>query len=146
MKSGAQFEDRLGFYPYGARKPRPADRSAVFALATGPCRVDSISLAYSVWRRFWGLMGRPPPGNGRGLFLAPCASIHTLFMRFDLDLIFVSRDLRVVRVVTSVKPWRMALGGKSAWGVLELQAGWFPCDRLAPGTLMQWEPPRPGAT
>lgn len=103
--------------------------------------VDSVSRAGTAWRRFIGLMGHPPLANGHGLFLAPCGSIHTLFMRFDLDLIFISRDFRVVRVVTDVKPWRMAWGGWSAWGVLELRSGWFPCASLAPGTSLKFEKP-----
>jgi len=60
-------------------------------------------------------------------------------MRFDLDLIFVSRDLRIVRIVSSVSPWRVVWGGRGAWAVLELQAGWFPCERLAPGGVMTFE-------
>lgn len=98
-----------------------------------------MAVAATPYQRAWGLMGRAPLGRGRGLFLAPCPSIHTFFMRFDLDLIFVSRDLRVVRIVPSVAPWRMAWGGQGAWAVLELQAGWFPCERLTPGIPMQWE-------
>lgn len=112
---------------------------AVFDADAGRGTVDSVILADTVWRRFIGLMGRPPIGKGRGLFLMPCGAVHTLWMRFDLDLVFLSRDLRVVRVVEAVKPWRAAWGGRAAWGVLELQSGWFPCGRLAPGTGMRFE-------
>jgi hypothetical protein len=59
-------------------------------------------------------------------------------MRYALDLIFVSRDYRVVRVVESVRPWRVAFGGRAAWGVLELQAGWFSCRDLAPGARLEF--------
>ncbi len=118
---------------------RPVPRSAVFATSGEPCRVESVDPALTVWARFLGLMGSPPLGSGRGMFLAPCAAVHTLCMRFALDLIFLSRDLRVVRVAPAVGPWRMALGGRGAWGVLELQAGWFPCQRLAPGIRMTFE-------
>jgi len=114
-------------------------RPVAFSTPQGLCRVDAVTVAASAWQRAMGLMGRSPIGDGRGLFLAPCGSVHTFFMRFDLDLIFVSRDLRVVRVMPSVKPCRIALGGRSAWAVLELQASWFPCDRLAPGILMSFE-------
>ena len=116
---------------------------AVFYSDHDSWAVGSVSLAGTAGRRFIGLMGHPPLGNGRGLFLAPCGSIHTLFMRFDLDLIFISRDFRVVRVVTEVKPWRMAWGGWSAWGVLELQSGWFPCASLEPGARLKFENPEP---
>lgn len=125
---------------HGAANVFPAsDGPVVFATAQGPYRVDSVAVAATAWRRALGLMGRRSMGRGRGLFLAPCPSVHTCFMRFDLDLIFVSRDWRVVRIVPSVAPWRMAWGGPGAWAVLELQAGWFPCERLAPGIPMRWE-------
>lgn len=126
-------QDVPGFFRHASVRP------VVFATRQGLCRVDAVALAATAWRRAWGLMGCSPIGSGRGLFLAPCASVHTFFMRFDLDLIFVSRDFRVVRVVPSVKPWRLALGGRSAWAVLEVQTGWFPCERLAPGTLIRFE-------
>jgi len=120
-------------------------RPVVFTTAPGPCRVESVVVAATFWQRALGLMGRSPLGSGRGLFLAPCASVHTFFMRFELDLVFVSRDFRVVRVATAVKPGRIALGGKLAWGVLELQAGWFACKRLTPGTVMTFDKPEPGS-
>jgi uncharacterized membrane protein (UPF0127 family) len=114
-------------------------RRAVFHTSQGKLSVASVKMAVTVWDRFLGLMGRSAIASGAGMFLAPCASIHTLFMRFDLDLIFISREFRVVRVITSVKPWRFAMGGRSAWAVLELRAGWFPCGRLTPGILMTFE-------
>ncbi len=120
------------------RKPENQCR-AVFVTAQGTWTVEGVTRARTPWQRFRGLMAQPPPGSGRGLFLAPCGSIHTCFMRFDLDLVFVSRAGRVVRVVRSVKPWRIAWGGRGAWGVLELQAGWFPCGELAPGVRMALE-------
>ncbi len=113
-------------------------RPVAFATPQGLCRVNAVVVTASAWQRALGLMGQSPLGAGRGLLLAPCGSVHTFFMRFDLDLIFVSRDLRVVRVMPAVKPGRIALGGRSAWAVLELQAGWFPCDQLAPGVLMSF--------
>ena len=110
----------------------------IFTTPQGLSRVDAVTVATAAWQRAMGLMGQSSIGNGRGLLLAPCGSVHTFFMRFDLTQIFVSRDFRVVRVMPSVKPYRIALGGRLAWAVLELQAGWFPCDQLTPGTLMSF--------
>jgi uncharacterized membrane protein (UPF0127 family) len=45
------------------------------------------------------------------------------FMRFPLDIVFFGKDGAVVKVMTDLKPWRMALGGKGAWCALELPAG-----------------------
>ncbi|MFC1461097.1 DUF192 domain-containing protein [Verrucomicrobiota bacterium] len=95
--------------------------------------VDTAEWARKFRQRCQGLIGRRPIGKGRGMLLAPCRAVHTCFMSFDLDLIFFSRDFRVVRMVTNVAPWRVVFGGWQAWGVLEVQSGWFPRGRLRKG-------------
>lgn len=79
--------------------------------------------AESFWARLVGLMGRSGMEEGEGLLLAPCASVQTLFMRFPIDVIFVDRDARVVKVAPAVRPFRLALGGRGAWEALEVTAG-----------------------
>lgn len=87
-----------------------------------------------------GLMGRRALGPGRALYIAPCGSIHTFFMRFALDLIFVDAAHRVVRVVRDVRPWRIATGGPGATGVFELEAGWLPDGSPKSGEVLQIRP------
>jgi len=72
--------------------------------------------------RMRGLLGRGDLPAGDGLLLAPAGSIHTHFMRFAIDAVFLDRDSRVVGVRSAIGPWRMARrpGAKS---VLELRAG-----------------------
>jgi len=82
-----------------------------------------VGLAKSMWHRFWGLMGRRSLPERHGLLISPCASVHTFFMRFPIDVIFVSRSGRVVKIVPAMKPWRTALGGSGAHSALELNAG-----------------------
>jgi uncharacterized membrane protein (UPF0127 family) len=82
-----------------------------------------VRLAKSMWARFWGLMGRRSLPPGHGLLISPCTSVHTFFMRFPIDVIFVDRTSRVVKIVPAMKPWRTALGGSGARSVLELNAG-----------------------
>ena len=53
--------------------------------------------------------------------IAPCGGIHTFFMRFAIDVLFVARDGRVVKVSDAVKPWRLALA-VSAFCVIEVPA------------------------
>lgn len=102
-------------------------------------RKDGLPLVHDVawgsgfWRRARGLIGGAAPGTGQGLILVPCRAIHTLFMRFALDIIFFSREGRVVRIAAQVKPFRMVWGGWPAWGVLEMQSGWFPWAHLKEG-------------
>jgi uncharacterized membrane protein (UPF0127 family) len=89
---------------------------------TGKPIAGEIALAKDMWSRFWGLMGRKRLADGSGLLLTPCSSVHTFFMRFPIDVIFLDRESRVVKVVDSMKPWRTALGGGGK-DALELNAG-----------------------
>jgi uncharacterized protein len=72
--------------------------------------------------RMRGLMGRRGLPAGEGLLLRPAPSIHTGFMRFAIDAVFLDHSLRVLAVVEGVRPWRIA-SKRSARAVLELPAG-----------------------
>ena len=72
--------------------------------------------------RMRGLLGRSGLPAGEGLLLRPAPSIHTAFMRFPIDALFLDRELRVLEVVEGLRPWRMA-SKRGARAVLELSAG-----------------------
>jgi uncharacterized protein len=72
--------------------------------------------------RMRGLIGRTGLPAGEGLLISPAPAIHTAFMRFPIDALFLDRDLRVVEVVERLQPWRTA-SKRSARSVLELSAG-----------------------
>ncbi len=84
---------------------------------------SEIRVARSLWARFWGLMGRRSLPEGHGILLTPCTSVHTFFMRFPIDVVFLDRNGRVVKIIPAMKPWRTALGGRGARSALELEAG-----------------------
>jgi uncharacterized protein len=73
-------------------------------------------------RRMRGLLGRRDLPQGEGILLRPAASIHTFFMRFSIDAIFLNEDDVVVGIASNVRPWRVA-ARKRARSVLELTAG-----------------------
>lgn len=79
-------------------------------------------LADSFLTRLRGLLGRRELPPDEGLLINPCSSIHTWFMRFPIDVVFLDRDLRVVRLAADVRPWRLRWG-RGARQVLELAAG-----------------------
>ena len=70
-----------------------------------------------------GLLGRSELAEGEGLWIQPCNSIHTWFMRFPIDAIFFDKTGKVLRVYEHLKPWRMTRIVIGAKGVLELPAG-----------------------
>ncbi|HVE13570.1 MAG TPA: DUF192 domain-containing protein [Elusimicrobiota bacterium] len=85
-----------------------------------------------------GLLSRSSLEPGEGLWIVPCASIHTLFMRFAIDAVFLDEDLVVRRVLEDLKPWRLSPWVLSAHSVLELPGGSVkgtvvPGDRLEIG-------------
>ena len=72
--------------------------------------------------RMRGLLGRRGLESGEGLLLRPAPSVHTFFMRFAIDVVFLARDGEVMKVVPSLRPWRTA-AARRAKAVLELPAG-----------------------
>jgi uncharacterized protein len=81
------------------------------------CLVASRPLA-----RMRGLLGRSGLDPGEGIYIVPSPSVHTWFMRFPIDVVFVDRDLVVTKVVPELAPWRMT-GSRGARATFELRAG-----------------------
>lgn len=83
----------------------------------------AITVASGFWSRFLGLMLRAGLPPDRGLLLASCPSVHTCFMRFALDVVYLDRQGIVTKLAPHLNPWRFSAGGKGAAHVLELAAG-----------------------
>jgi uncharacterized membrane protein (UPF0127 family) len=81
-----------------------------------------VEVAVTRRARRKGLLGRDGFGSSCALILAPCAAIHTMFMRFDIDAVFVDDDGRAVKVVRKLAPWRIAADA-TAHAVVEMPAG-----------------------
>lgn len=105
---------------------------------------EHVQVASSPWSRFWGLMGRRELPPGHGLLIKPCSSIHMFFMRFPIDVVFLTRDNVVVKVVRDIKPWRMAMGGGGK-NALELPAGTAAAAGISDGDQLEFsEASEPG--
>jgi hypothetical protein len=76
----------------------------------------------SAFGRMRGLLGRTGLEPGAGMLIDAAPSVHMFFMRFPIDVVFLDRDRKVVRVVHALKPWRFA-GANHAVAALELPAG-----------------------
>jgi uncharacterized membrane protein (UPF0127 family) len=79
-------------------------------------------LADTALARMRGLLGRRSLPSGEGILLRPAGSVHTAFMRFAIDAVFLDKELRVVKISADLKPWRMA-GARRSKSVLEIAAG-----------------------
>ena len=77
------------------------------------------------------LVGKPLAAD-EGLLIAPCSSIHTIGMRYSIDVVFLDRDARILKICPAVRAGRMrfALGARAA---LELRSGVAAAHGLAPG-------------
>lgn len=82
----------------------------------------AVEVAGSGETRRKGLLGRTGLEPGGGLWIVPCESVHTFFMRFPIDLVYLDRKNRVRKVRHAVGPWRLS-ACLTAHSVLELPAG-----------------------
>ena len=89
---------------------------------SGECLADTIEPAFDSATRNRGLLGRDSLAQGSALILAPCASVHTWFMRFPIDVVFVTQAGEITKVRSAVGPWRFAVA-LNAHAVVELPAG-----------------------
>jgi uncharacterized protein len=103
----------------------------------GTVIAESVVVATSPWRRFVGLMGRTELPAGHGLYLRPCNSIHTFFMRFPIDAVFVDKEGETVRVYEHIKPWRMTRLVRHAKACIELPAGTAASAGVAAGQRLR---------
>ena len=100
---------------------------------------DRCTLADGPLTRLRGLLGRRELPRGEGLLLRPSPSIHTWFMRFAIDAVFLSPEMHVLSVRPEMPAWRMA-GRRGARAVLELAAGEAARRGLAPGARLRAVP------
>lgn len=83
-------------------------------------RVLEADVADSFFARFRGLMGKSP--IERPLWIVPCSDIHTFFMKEEIDVLFVSKEGRVLRMIETMPKNSMSGAVRGAYGVLELPA------------------------
>ncbi|MDA8213037.1 MAG: DUF192 domain-containing protein [Clostridia bacterium] len=96
-----------------------------------------LEIADSFWRRFCGLMGRRGLGPGKGLVLKPCNSVHTWFMRFSIDVLFLDRNLQAVHIEKSLLPFRFSKIIRGAVMVVELPPGTLEATRTKVGDYLE---------
>ena len=89
---------------------------------TGRVVARAVELAVTRSARRRGLLDRSSLDPESALVLAPCMMIHTALMRFAIDVLFVNRDGRIVRIVRGLRPWRIA-ASSAAYATIELAAG-----------------------
>lgn len=115
-----------------------ADTLRLVRTDTGATIVEVLQAATNIWSRFLGLQFRSALPPAQGLLIVPCSSIHTMFVRFALDVFFLSEDGTVTEVRRDVRPWKIAIPKQRSHAVLETTAGTLD---LEPGTQVAIESP-----
>jgi uncharacterized membrane protein (UPF0127 family) len=95
----------------------------------------NCELADRMLTRMVGLLGRKGLGPGEGMLISRTGSVHTLFMRFAIDVVFLDRTRTIVKIVPSLRPWRVAMA-RRAKTTLELSAGSAASLGLQPGMAL----------
>jgi hypothetical protein len=85
--------------------------------------ISDLEVAATEWARGKGLLGRKSLGAEQALWIRRCNSIHTLFMKFTIDCVFLDKQLRVKAIYSEVKPFRLVWPVWGASSVIEFPAG-----------------------
>jgi uncharacterized membrane protein (UPF0127 family) len=105
----------------------------------GTVLATRLEVADSGSKRTKGLLGRDGLASGEGLWIVPCESVHTFFMRFPVDLVYLDRKNKIRKVRSAVGPWRVS-ACLSAHSVIELPAGTILKTETAVGNTLEFKP------
>lgn len=99
----------------------------------------SMEVASSAAKRNKGLLGRDRLAPGEGLWIIPCESVHTFWMRFPIDLVYLDRKKRICKLKRSVPAWRLSACLR-AHSVIELPAGTIERTHTIPSDILEFSP------
>ena len=95
--------------------------------------VDQLDIAENFWKRGKGLLGRKTLQSNEALWIKPCNNIHTFFMKFAIDCIFVDRKMEIKNIAKNVGPFRFVGPFWRAHSVFEMQSGFIESKKLKIG-------------
>ena len=99
---------------------------------------DRVDVADTSQKRRTGLLKFERLEPGQGLWIVPCESVHSFFMKFPIDLVYLDRNKTVRRVRKAMAPWRISVC-LTAHSILELPAGTIERSRTEPGDQLELE-------
>lgn len=98
---------------------------------------DNGRVADTFWNRFRGLLGRDKYCCGEALVIRPCTSVHTVGMKFAIDVLFVSAQNEIIHIIEDLPAYRFSPRIKNSSYVVELPAGRVAlCELKAGHTLI----------
>ena len=121
------------------RPKKPILRMRVSNVTRKAVLADCVDVADRGEKRRKGLLGREQLAPGEGLWILPCEAVHTIGMRFPIDLVYLDRQHRVKKIKSAVPPWRLS-ACLSAHSILELAAGAIHNSQTKPGDQLEFSP------
>lgn len=100
---------------------------------------DNVKVAQNFFSRTVGLIPKKTFNKGEGLIIKPCSSIHTFFMKFAIDVLFVNKKNEVVALYENVKPWKILPIHFNSYYVIELDSGAISSKNISKGDLITIE-------
>lgn len=107
--------------------------------ADGVVLTTKCGLALSFFERFLGLMGRKSLPEDQAILFPNCNSIHTFFMRFPIDVLFLDSSGKIVETLESLPAWRMLLPRRKAKVAVEFAPNRIQALGLKVGQQVEWE-------
>jgi uncharacterized membrane protein (UPF0127 family) len=98
-------------------------RVRVENLTRGEALVTAGQVADNYWTRMRGLIGHAPLVEEEGMLIVPCSSVHTHFMSFPIDVLYVDKAQKIVAIDHDMAPWRFGRIRRGVHFVIELRAG-----------------------
>jgi uncharacterized membrane protein (UPF0127 family) len=109
----------------------------IFNVSKGVLLAQQAELAVSLCQRLQGLLGRTGLSSDQALILKPCTSIHTFFMRFSIDVLFLDKNMRVIKIIQNIPPNRLSPIVWASSMAIELPAGRIGPTNTQPGDLIE---------
>jgi len=120
-----------------SRQPPPEITLRVSNLTRNSVLATRMEVADSGPRRSKGLLGRNQLAPGEGMWIRPCEAVHTFWMRFSIDLVYLDRKRKIRKLVSAVPPWRLS-GCLRAHSVIELPAGTIRATQTQLGDTLEF--------
>ncbi len=95
--------------------------------------IDHLEEALTFWQRLRGLLNHSKLPYNQGLWIKPCNNIHTFFMKFSIDCLFLDKKMVVKKISKNIKPFRVAGPVWTAYSVIELPTGKIEEFNIQPG-------------
>lgn len=97
---------------------------------------DDVKVAETFFTRSVGLLSKKSVSSNEALVIKPCCSIHTFFMKFPIDVLFIGKNGNIIELYENVKPWRILPIHLASKYVLELCAGQISAKNIKKGDII----------